>query len=140
MLLVSACLAGIPCRWNGEHKSDARLVDLVRAGKAIAVCPERLGGLPTPREPSEIRGDRVVARDGRDVTEEFQKGAEIVLAMAKRYGCTEAVLKARSPSCGSGLVYDGGFSGKLVAGDGLSAGLLKANGIAVFTEEEFAGR
>jgi len=140
MLLVSACLAGIPCRWDGAEKGEDAIIELVRRGEAILVCPEQLGGLTTPRSPSELKEDRVVSKEGRDVTAEFRRGAEITLAIARRYGCTEAILKARSPSCGSGLVYDGSFSGRLVSGDGVTAGLLKANGIRVWTEEEYLAK
>lgn len=140
MLLVSACLAGIPCRWDGEEKGEDPIVELVRRGEAILVCPEQLGGLTTPRSPSELRDGRVVSREGRDVTEEFRRGAEIALAVAERYGCTEAILKARSPSCGSGRIYDGSFSGRLVSGDGVTAALLKARGIRVYSEEEYPAK
>lgn len=133
---MSACLAGIPCRWDGEEKGDDAIIDLVRRGEAIPVCPEQLGGLTTPRSPSELKEGRVLSNEGRDVTAEFRRGAEITLAIARRYGCSEAVLKARSPSCGSGQIYDGGFSGSLVPGDGVTASLLKAKGIRVRTEEE----
>jgi len=137
MLLVSACLAGIPCRWDGAEKGEDAIIDLVRRGEAVLVCPEQLGGLTTPRSPSELKDGRVISKDGRDVTVEFRRGAEITLAMAKRYGCTEAILKARSPSCGSGRIYDGSFSGSLVPGDGVTAALLKANGIVVRTEDAY---
>jgi uncharacterized protein YbbK (DUF523 family)/inorganic pyrophosphatase len=137
MLLVSACLAGIPCRWDGAEKGEDAIIDLVRRGEAVLVCPEQLGGLTTPRSPSELKDGRVISKDGRDVTVEFRRGAEITLAIAKRYSCTEAILKARSPSCGSGQVYDGSFAGRLVPGDGVTAALLKANGIRVWTEEEY---
>lgn len=137
MLLVSACLAGIPCRWDGAEKGEDAIIDLVRRGEAILVCPEQLGGLTTPRSPSELKDGRVISREGRDVTAEFHRGAGITLAIARRYGCGEAVLKARSPSCGSGLIHDGSFSGSLVSGDGVTAALLKANGIVVRTEEEY---
>jgi uncharacterized protein YbbK (DUF523 family) len=136
MILVSACLAGVPCRWDGADKGNERIIELVGRGEAILVCPEQLGGLTTPRKPSEISGGRVLDREGKDLTAEFRKGAEICLAIAGRYGCREAILKAKSPSCGSGLVYDGSFSGRLVPGDGIAAALLKASGIAVRTEEE----
>lgn len=136
MIIVSACLAGIPCRWNGEAKPDERVMRLVREGKALPLCPEQLGGLTTPREPSEIRAGRVFSKSGADVTTEFQRGAEIVWETARQYGCFEAILKALSPSCGSGRVYDGGFSGTLVDGDGLTARLLKKKGVLVRTEDE----
>jgi len=134
MILVSACLAGFPCRWDGEKKADDRVTDLVREGRAVPVCPEQLGGLTTPREPSEIKGDAVVAKSGLDVTEEFTRGAEIVLDIAETYGCSEAILKARSPSCGSCEIYDGSFTGKIIKGDGITAALLKSRGIRVKTE------
>lgn len=129
MIIVSACLAGIRCRYDGGCKPDPNVMALVREGKALPLCPESLGGLPCPREPSEIFGSRVLACDGRDVTERFNKGAEEVLRVAKMYGVTEAILKAHSPSCGIGLVYDGSFSVKLVTGDGITARLLMENGI-----------
>ena len=135
MIIVSACLAGIPCRYDGGRKTDPAILELVRSGQAIPLCPEQLGGLTTPRVPAEIRDGRVFTRDGRDVTEEFHRGAAIVLDMALEYGCGEAILKARSPSCGKGEIYDGTFSGRLVPGDGVTAAILSENGIAVRTEE-----
>jgi len=139
LILVSACLAGFPCRWNGEHRTDAAVVRLVRQGRAILICPEQSGGLPTPREAAEIAGGRVVTKSGRDVTAAFELGARVALEVARRYGCAQAILKSRSPSCGSDTVYDGTFSGTVVAGDGVSAALLKRNGIAVSTEEDLTG-
>lgn len=133
MILVSACLAGFPCRWDGSEKSDPAVVELVRRGKAIPVCPEQLGGLPTPREPSERSGGRIIAKSGRDVTAQFERGAAIVLGIALKYGCREAILKARSPSCGAGVIYDGTFGGGLAEGDGVATELLKKNGISVRT-------
>lgn len=136
MLLVSACLAGIPCRWDGTKKPNAAIMKLVKEGKALPVCPEQLGGLTTPREPSERSHDGVIDRAGKDVTKEFRLGAEIVLSIAQEYGCTEAILKAYSPSCGKGIIYDGSFTGTKVAGNGITTELLMQNGIAVSTEEE----
>jgi len=136
MILVSACLAGFPCRWDGEEKVDSPVAALVREGKAIPVCPEQLGGLTTPREPSEILGNAVVTRTGMDVTEEFIRGAEVVLNIAELYHCREAILKARSPSCGSCEIYDGSFTGTIIKGDGITASLLKSKGIRVRTERE----
>lgn len=133
MILVSACLAGFPCRWDGSEKSDPEVVELVRQGKAIPVCPEQLGGLPTPREPSERSGGRIVAKSGRDATAQFERGAGIVLDIALKYGCREAILKSRSPSCGAGVIYDGTFTGRLAEGDGVTAEFLKRHGIAVRT-------
>ena len=131
MMIVSACLAGFPCRYDGKARPCEQVVELVRAGKAIPVCPEQLGGLPTPRTSCEIRDGRVVDADGRDRTEAFRRGARAVLQIAQTYGATEALLQSRSPSCGSGRIYDGSFTKTLTAGDGVTARLLKENGIQV---------
>ena len=135
-LLVSACLMGFDCKYSGGNNAlpPAALDNLRRSFRLIPVCPETAGGLPTPREPSERRGERVVSRDGRDVTAAFQKGAALTLRLAERYGAKRALLKCNSPSCGSGFVYDGSFSGKLVPGDGVTAELLKSQGISVVGE------
>ena len=130
-MLVSACLAGFPCRYDGKAKPCSEVVELVRAGKAVPVCPEQLGGLPTPRPPCEIFQGRVIDANGDDCTDNYRRGAEAVLAMAKAYGVTEARLQKRSPSCGSGWIYDGTFSKVLVPGDGITARLLRENGIQV---------
>jgi uncharacterized protein YbbK (DUF523 family) len=131
MMIVSACLAGLPCRYDGKAKPCAEVMELVRSGKAIPLCPEQLGGLPTPRPPCEIRAGRVMDRDGADRTEAFRRGAQAVLATAQAYGATEALLQNRSPSCGLGWIYDGSFSQKLVRGSGITAQLLAENGIQV---------
>ena len=131
MMMVSACLAGFPCRYDGKAKPCAQVIELVRAGKAIPVCPEQIGGLPTPRPPCEISSGRVVDKTGADRTESFLRGAEAVLNLAKAYGATQALLQNRSPSCGSGWIYDGTFSKTLVQGDGITARLLAENGIQV---------
>ena len=136
MLIVSACLAGFPCRYDGKKAINTAVQQLVREGKAIPVCPEQLGGLPTPRLPAEMKAGKVINSDGNDVTEAFEKGAAVVLEIAKQYGCTDALLKARSPSCGKGRIYDGSFSGILIEGNGKTADLLMRNGITVTTEEE----
>ena len=133
-LLVSACLLGAPCRYDGKAKKNEAVCALSEEFELIPVCPEALGGLPTPRTPSERRGERVVMRDGRDVTAEYRRGAETALEIARREGVSAAVLKERSPSCGSGEIYDGTFTGALVPGDGVTAELLRANGISVFSE------
>ena len=135
-VLISACLLGFPCRYDGAGKADARLQALAKTRRLIPVCPEQLGGLPTPRPPAERVGERVLARDGTDVTPAFVRGAEETLRLARQLGCTTAILKARSPSCGSGQIYDGTFSGRLVSGSGVTAALLRQNGIAVRTEED----
>lgn len=133
MIIVSACLAGYRCRYDGKICPDEAIVDLVGRGEAIPVCPEMMGGLPCPRIPSERTADgtRVVTREGGDVTDAFVLGAEETLRLARLYGCEKAILKARSPSCGCGQVYDGTFSGTLIAGDGVTAQLLRENGVAV---------
>lgn len=138
-LLVSACLLGEPCRYDGASKGlpPGQLETLMRDHTLIPVCPEQLGGLPTPRTPSERRSDRVVMRGGTDVTAEYERGARIACALAQQTGAEAALLKARSPSCGSGEVYDGTFTGTLKSGDGVTAERLKALGIPVYTEENF---
>ena len=138
MIIVSACLAGFPCRYDGKKAINPAVQQLVKEGKAIPVCPEQLGGLPTPRSAAEMKEGKVINTDGDDVTEAFEKGAAVVLEIAQQYGCTDALLKARSPSCGKGLVYDGTFSGILTAGNGKTADLLMRNGITVMTEEEWS--
>lgn len=135
-ILVSACLLGVGCRYDGASKPSESVLALMKEHTLIPVCPEVLGGLPTPRPPSEIRGDRVVTADGRDVAAEYRRGAEEALRLARLYGAEVAILKERSPSCGSGQVYDGSFSRTLVPGDGVTAALLKANGITVLGESE----
>lgn len=126
-LLISACLMGFNCKYNGGSNalSEQELEALRRRYRLIPVCPEAAGGLPTPRVPSERRGERVVTRDDRDVTDAFQKGAEIAAALVKKYRIRYALLKSNSPSCGSGTVYDGSFSGILIRGDGVTAEYLK---------------
>lgn len=136
MILVSACLAGEKCRYNGEAFYSAHVAKLVASGQAIAVCPEVLGGLPTPRPPAEIVAGRVLTRGGADVTEQYHSGALMGLELARQAGCSSAVLKARSPSCGVGQIYDGSFCGRLIAGDGVFAAVLKAAGIRVITEDQ----
>jgi uncharacterized protein YbbK (DUF523 family) len=133
MIIVSACLAGYRCRYDGKTKQDPSIVALVKRGDAIPVCPEMLGGLPCPRVPSErtADGSKVLAKDGKDVTEAFRLGANETLRLARLYGCTHAILKARSPSCGCGQVYDGSFSGTLRSGNGVTADLLLKNGVTV---------
>lgn len=136
MKIVSACLAGINCNYEGGSKPCKKVEDLVARGEAIPVCPEQLGGLTTPREAAEQKGDKVVTCSGEDVTAQFEKGADEVLRVCRKFGCTEAVLKARSPSCGSGEVYDGTFSKTLTKGDGVCASLLKKNSITVLSEDD----
>lgn len=141
MYLLSACLVGVNCKYNGGNNLDTRLVKLLEEKKAILICPEQLGGLTTPRLPSEIVNDKngnkkVVTIEGNDVTKEFFKGAEETLRIAKLTGAKVAILKARSPSCGKGKIYDGQFKNKLTAGNGITTDLLEKNGIRVYTEED----
>ena len=136
MLLVSKCLLGENCKYNGGNNRNEAVLAYLQDKPYIAVCPEYLGGLPIPREPSEIVGDRVVSRTGRDVTAEYRRGAERTLALAQKYGCRAAWLKEKSPSCGTGTVHNGKFDGGLVEGYGITARLLRKNGIAVFGESQ----
>lgn len=133
-ILVSACLLGVSCRYDGKSKPVKEVIALKDKYNLIPVCTEIMGGLPTPRIPCEIKNGRVINRDGEDKTSEYVRGAEEVLRLARIFGCDTAVLKARSPSCGSGEIYDGSFSGSLTAGDGICAEILKANGIKILNE------
>ena len=134
-LLVSACLLGCACRYDGGSKPCKTALALAKKHELVPVCPEQLGGLPTPRTPSEIRGERVINQQGQDVTDAYRKGAAEALKLCRALNCQGAVLKARSPSCGCGEIYDGSFSGTLVPGDGITAQALKRLGIRVLTEE-----
>ena len=136
MKVVSACLAGVGCRYDGKGKPFEKVQQLVKEGKAILVCPEQLAGLSTPRPATEIKEGKVVTKDGNDLTEIFEKGAFEALKIAQLAGCTEAVLKNKSPSCGCGKVYDGSFSGSLKEGDGIFAQLLKKHNFSIRTEED----
>lgn len=135
-ILVSACLFGCACRYKGDSCKNEALLALAEKHTLIPVCPEQLGGLPTPRDPSEICGDKVVSSAGKDVTAEYRKGAQAALYIAETVGANAAVLKANSPSCGKGVIYDGTFTGNKTAGDGVTAKLFTRSDIAVFTEEE----
>lgn len=132
-LLVSACLLGENCKYSGGNNYNPAVAALEERFTLIPVCPEQLGGLPTPRLPSERVGERVVNREGADVTDAFRLGAEKTLEIARVNGVRRAVLQERSPSCGCGVIYDGTFSGKLVPGMGVSAQLLEDSGIQVFS-------
>jgi uncharacterized protein YbbK (DUF523 family) len=135
-ILMSACLLGTCCRYDSCGKEYPQIDRLAEKHEIIPVCPECYGGLPTPREPAERRGERVFSRSGIDVTAKYRRGAEEALRLAKRFGCTLAVMKERSPSCGHGRIYDGTFSGVLTDGDGVTAALLQKNGIRVIGESE----
>lgn len=135
-ILVSACLLGVACRYDGKSKGIEKIIELSKKYNLIPVCPEQLGGLPTPRVPSEKLKDKVINSEGIDVTVEYKKGTEEALRLAKIFNCPLAVLKAKSPSCGCGKIYDGSFSKRLIEGNGVTAQLLLENGIEVITEEE----
>jgi uncharacterized protein YbbK (DUF523 family) len=136
MKLCSACLLGVKCRYNGRSSLNKKVVALLKNEILIPVCPEQLGGLPTPREPAEIVGNKVITRSGRDVTENFIRGALETLRIAKLFNVNEAILKQGSPSCGFGRIYDGTFSGKTKEGEGITAALLRRHGIKIITEED----
>ena len=135
-VLVSACLLGCRCRYDGAARAHPLMEVLARRHTLVPVCPEQLGGLPTPRPPAERTGERVRTRTGEDVTEQYRRGAEEALALCRRLECRAALLKERSPSCGRGQVYDGTFSGTLVPGDGVTAALLLEAGIPVYGESQ----
>ena len=146
MILVSGCLSGHNCSYSGQSKTIDSIRSLVEEGKALPVCPELLGGLNVPRPRSEIRdGDgkdvlsgraRVFNEFGEDITAPFIAGAESVLAIARKHGARKAILKARSPACGCGRIYDGTFTGNVKAGDGVTAALLKESGVEVVSEDD----
>lgn len=135
-LLISACLLGVSCRYDGKSKPLGNVEKLMKKYELIPVCAEIFGGLPTPRTPAEIVGEKVLTADGKDVTAEYLKGAREVLRLGKLFGCKKALLKERSPSCGSGIIHNGNFDGGLVPGFGKTAALLLENEIEVFGESE----
>jgi uncharacterized protein YbbK (DUF523 family) len=142
-ILVSACLLGVNCRYDGGNSRDENAINRLKTDELIPVCPEEAGGLSTPRPPVEIVGGdgndvldgkaKVMTVDGEDKTEEFLKGAQHALELAQSQGATCVILKAKSPSCGCGTIYDGSFSGTLISGDGVTTALLKRHGIEVIT-------
>ncbi|MHA6530433.1 2-thiouracil desulfurase family protein [Paenibacillus sp. BAC0078] len=150
MIIVSSCLAGMKVRYNGTACLDETIQKLLDSNQAVAVCPELLGGFSTPREPAEIIGGdgaavlegtaKVVDRLGTDVTEMYIKGAYETLEKARQYAATTVVLKENSPSCGSSMIYNGEFSGQKIPGEGVTAALLRLNGIEVISEEQLSAR
>ena len=140
MILVSACLVGINCKYSGGNNYNQKIFDLVKEGKAIPICPEQLGGLNTPRKPVELKvinGKRyAIDNEGNDLTENFERGALEVLNLAKTLNINKAILQPRSPSCGVNKIYSGNFDNKLVDGNGILTELLKQNGIDVLTPNE----
>ncbi|MBU1006974.1 MAG: DUF523 domain-containing protein [Candidatus Omnitrophica bacterium] len=139
MILVSACLAGVNCAWDGKNKLNKEIKKLVDDKLAIPVCPEVLGGRSIPRTKTEIKGGsgkdvlngraKVLDENGLDVTEEFLKGARAALELAKKYSVTKVILKSKSPSCGVDYIYDGSFNRKLVKGNGVTTALLIKEGV-----------
>ena len=135
-LLVSACLLGAKCRYDGRDNRLDQAARLLELHTCVPVCPEQLGGLSTPRVPAERRGDRVIDQEGKDVTAAFQRGAEETVRLARLCGCQAALLKEQSPSCGCGRIYDGTFTKRLTAGDGLTAQRLMEEGLTIFGESQ----
>ena len=135
-ILISRCLLGESCTYRGDSNFCEKAIALGEKYALIPVCPEMDGGLPAPRDPAERIGDKVISKTGRDVTAEYKKGAEIALKAALENNVKLAVMKARSPSCGSGVIYDGTFTGTRICGDGVAAEILKKHGIKVITEED----
>lgn len=141
-ILVSHCFLGEPCRYDGQSCLDLQIIELHRAGhNLIPICPEVLGGLDVPRSPAELQPDgRVITQDGQDVTAAYRAGAERALAIARENHCAMAILKARSPSCGCGEIYDGTFTHTLKPGWGVTARLLDEAGLEVTDEEHLPAR
>ena len=139
-ILVSACLLGFPVRYDGQSKAVEKIVELAKDNILIPVCPEQLGGLSTPRIKSEIKDNLVMRLDGKDVTDNYLRGANITLEIAKLNKVDYCILKSKSPSCGKGLIYDGNFNGTLIDGDGITCKLLKENGFVVYSEEDIINR
>ncbi len=137
MIIVSACLAGVKCRYDGRSKPSKKIINLIKKGKAIPICPEQLGGLSTPRNACEQKGDKVFTKDGKDLTFEFQKGAEEGLKIALLVNCKKAILKSKSPTCSSSKIYDGSFSRNLIDGEGVFCKLLRKHNIKVYDENNF---
>ena len=135
-ILISACLLGAACRYDGGSNPVFSVEALMGRCQLVPVCPEQLGGLPTPREPAERTEGGVVTKTGADVSAQFQRGAEETLRLSRLFSCQIAILKANSPSCGSGQIYDGCFCGRLIHGDGLTAALLKQDGLTVLSEKD----
>ena len=135
-LLISACLLGTPCRYDGRSKPAENISKLMLKHTLIPVCPEMMGGLSTPRLPCEIRGNKVICQNGEDRTLQYMNGAKKCLEIFKKENCDAVLLKTKSPSCGKGEIYDGSFSRSLREGNGVTARLLLEHGIEVITEKE----
>lgn len=136
-IAVSACLLGYKCRYDGKTNYNEGIYNLKKEHELVIICPECFGNLSTPRDPSEIIGDKVVSNKNKDVTVNFQNGAKISLDLLNRYNIKNAILKAKSPSCGKGLIYDGTFSSKLTKGNGITCQLFLDNNIKVYDENNY---
>lgn len=130
-ILVSSCLLGLNCKYSGGNNYAEEIDAFLKDYEVIPICPEIMGGLPTPRPPAERVGDKVITNEGKDVTEQYSKGAKECLFLAQKYGVQKALLKRRSPSCGLGEIYDGTFRHNIVKGKGVTAELLEKNGIEI---------
>lgn len=139
MILVSACLLGENCKYSGGNNRSEAVLRYLEGKEYIPFCPEREGGLSVPRPPCEIRGDRVCTPEGTDCTAEFTLGARKALALCREKGVTAAILKERSPSCGSREIYDGSFTGTRIPGQGVTARLLEEEGIRLYSEKDMEG-
>lgn len=138
MIVCSACLAGMACKYNGKNNNtDARVIKLVEKGLAVPVCPEMLGGMSVPRVPCEINSGRVVNQIGQDVTDYFTTGAKRALAISEAIHASEAILMPRSPSCGVGRIYDGLFQQRLIEGNGIFAQMLEQHGVSLYTPDTY---
>lgn len=135
-IIVSACMAGINCKYDGLNNKSHKIMKLLDDDKIVLICPEELGGMSTPRIASEIVNDKVLSKNGVDVTNEFNKGAIEALKIAKSVNADTAILQQRSPSCGSMQIYDGSFTDKLVVGKGITTRLFEENGIKVLTIDD----
>lgn len=138
MIGCSSCLLGDACRYDGKSKPDKNVVGLSKKEKLFQFCPEQLGGLSTPRPRSEIMGGKVINEHGEDISRYLENGAQKVLELLLKRNIKKVILKQNSPSCGCGSIYDGSFSGKLIAGNGVTAELLIKNGIEVISEKDLA--
>ncbi|MBU3106558.1 DUF523 domain-containing protein [Clostridium gasigenes] len=148
MYLISACLCGVNCKYNGGNNFNEKCLELFESGKGILICPEEIGGLSTPRLPAEIKGEvsgilieksKIINNKDEDVSENFIRGAKEVLKIAKEKNIHKAILKEGSPSCGVNFIYDGNFNGNKINGCGLTTYILKENGINVISEEQLGG-
>jgi len=136
IILVSACLLGTNCKYNGKNNKNIKVLEYIKDKYVIPICPELFGGLSIPRIPSEIYNNKVIDKDGIDVTNYFMEGARKTLEIAKILNIKKAILKQKSPSCGCGKIYDGTFTGSITNGDGITTKILKENGIEVITEDD----